>query len=455
MHLLSHRQGFRRLNPWLRLHAPASVDRPGQTSAWRPGQLELHTHIADDPQGTHHDSRIQILMLLLLIASAIVSQQPGGNTSTRKVSFQKIVLDREFRSEGVAIADVNRDRKMDVLAGNLWYEAPSWTPHEIAPVKSFDAAKGYSNSFVNYTADMNGDGWPDQILIDTPGIPPVVWRENPRGRATHWNEHKIVQNACNESPAFALLANAGKNPVLVFSIDDQQMVWLEAETRKNTNPAFITHQISEKFSSDRAKNNGVYRYSHGLGVGDLNGDARPDVIVRTGYWEAPNDPRAGPWKFVTTNLGADCAQMAIYDINGDGLNDVISSSAHNIGVWWHEQKKADDGRQVFVQHTIDNSFSQSHSLMLADINGDGLKDIVTGKRYWAHGPTGDVNPNDPAVLYWFELRRNKGAVNWIRHTIDEDSGVGTQFTVADMNGDKLPDVVTSNKKGVFVFLQMK
>ena len=59
----------------------------------------------------------------------------------------------------------------------------------------------------------------------------------------------------------------------------------------------------------------------------------------------------------------------------------------------------------FVQHTIDDSFSQSHALMLADINGDGLKDIVTGKRFWAHGPTGDVNPSDPAVVYWYELTR--------------------------------------------------
>ena len=51
--------------------------------------------------------------------------------------------------------------------------------------------------------------------------------------------------------------------------------------------------------------------------------------------------------------------------------------------------------------------SQMHALDLADINGDGLKDIVTGKRFWAHGPNGDVEPDAPAVLYWFELRRDK------------------------------------------------
>ena len=101
--------------------------------------------------------------------------------------------------------------------------------------------------------------------------------------------------------------------------------------------------------------------------------------------------------------------MYVYDFNGDGLPDVISSSAHNFGVWWYEQKKGASGPE-FVQHEIDRSFSQSHALVMADIKGDGQPDFVTGKRWWAHGPKGDVNPNDPAVLYWFEFKRQAGQV---------------------------------------------
>src|SRR5262245_21706374 len=93
----------------------------------------------------------------------------GSQKPAREVRFKKITLDREFRSEGVAVADVNRDGKTDVIAGNLWYEAPNWTAHEIQPVKQFDAAKGYSNSFVNFAADINNDGWNDQLRIDMPG----------------------------------------------------------------------------------------------------------------------------------------------------------------------------------------------------------------------------------------------------------------------------------------------
>jgi hypothetical protein len=146
--------------------------------------------------------------------------------------------------------------------------------------------------------------------------------------------------------------------------------------------------------------------------------------------------------------------MYTEDFDLDGDMDVISSSAHQVGVWWYEQTPGPDG-PTFKQHVIDDTFSQSHALMRTDVNGDGHPDFVTGKRWWAHGPNGDVNPNDPAVLVWYEFQRRNREVVWTRHEIDADSGVGTQFTVADMNGDRRPDLVIANKKGVFLFQQQQ
>jgi hypothetical protein len=159
----------------------------------------------------------------------------------------------------------------------------------------------------------------------------------------------------------------------------------------------------------------------------------------------------GSWTFHNVSFGPACAQMYAYDFDGDGDNDVLSSSAHAIGIWWHEQL----GDEKWQTHEIDNSFSQTHSLCLADINDDGLLDFVTGKRWWAHGPKGDVGADQPAVMCWFELQRENGKPVWTRHQFDHDSGVGTQFEVADVNGDKLLDVVTSNKKGVYYFEQVR
>jgi len=129
---------------------------------------------------------------------------------------------------------------------------------------------------------------------------------------------------------------------------------------------------------------------------------------------------------------------------------------------WFEQKKIGDDIS-FEEQTIlgrtpkDNNygivFSQLHAVDLVDMDGDGLKDIVTGKRYWAHGAHGDVDPNGAAVVYWFKLVRNADkSVDWLPYPIDNDSGVGTQVVAADVNGDKLPDIIVGNKKGTFVHI---
>ena len=89
------------------------------------------------------------------------------------------------------------------------------------------------------------------------------------------------------------------------------------------------------------------------------------------------------------------------------------------------------------------------------MNGDGLMDVITGKRFWAHGTDKDPEPNAPAVLYWFELMRGRAGSppRFVPHQIDDDSGVGTQVVARDVNGDGRVDVIVGNKKGTFVFTQ--
>jgi hypothetical protein len=166
-------------------------------------------------------------------------------------------------------------------------------------------------------------------------------------------------------------------------------------------------------------------------------------------------------------MGSGGAQIYVYDVDGDGLNDIITShQAHGYGLAWYKQgPKNDQGEATWTRNLIMNdkkqpnahgvTFSQLHAIDLVDMNGDGLKDIVTGKRYFAHGSRNDNDPLDPAVLYWFELKRNPAdkSVDWIPHKVDDDSGVGTQVMATDVSGDGKPDILVGNKKGAFVFIQ--
>jgi len=78
--------------------------------------------------------------LLALVTQGVNTPRSGAiaaDENKSPISWKKTVVDKKFRSEGVAIADVNKDGKMDILAGDIWYEAPDWKMHEIRKVGDY------------------------------------------------------------------------------------------------------------------------------------------------------------------------------------------------------------------------------------------------------------------------------------------------------------------------------
>jgi hypothetical protein len=402
--------------------------------------------------------RVFLLVGLVPLTLALASAADKTDQADEAISWKKTILDPVFRSEGVAVADVNHDGKIDVLNGEAWYEAPKWKRHEIQPLTKYDGEHGYSHSFACWADDINGDGWADLIVIDFPGNP-CYWLENPKGEEGHWKKHIIWHSACNETPQYVdLLGNGKRVLVMGFQPKGQDNMGQMAYFTPGEDPTALwqMHPISEPSAPGKVVP-GTHRFSHGLGIGDLNGDGLLDVICTNGWWERPTKVDDKPWKFHPANLGEACADMFAYDVDGDGKADVISSSAHKYGIWWYQQKPADSGGSpAFIRHDLfPHLVSETHAMHCVDINGDGLKDLVTGKRFWSHGH-GEPDADKPAMLYWLEAKRGgDGMVKFTPHVIDDDSGIGTQFVVADINGDKLPDVVVSNKKGTFVFEQQR
>lgn len=366
-------------------------------------------------------------------------------------TFTKQRLSDQFLSEGSAVGDFNKDGIKDVASGPYWYAGPELTSkHSIYPAKPFDP-NSYSDAFLMFAHDLNGDGFDDVVVVGWPGKE-GVWFQNP-GNDMPWTRHVVMDVVDNESAMFADLTGDGKPEMLC---NRGGFVGYYAAEWSDPSKAWTWKTISEKGK--------WHKYTHGIGQGDLNGDGRVDVLLREGWWEQPASLSGDPlWKFHAQEFsdGSDKgggAQMLVDDVDGDGRADVITSlKAHEWGLAWFQQQA--DGS--FKRHLIVGdkpeanpygvAFSQLHALALIDIDGDGLKDIITGKRWWAHGPKGDPNPNDPAVLYWFRREKSADGVVFVPHLVDDDSGVGCQVTVGDVTGDGKPDIVVGNKKGTAVF----
>ncbi len=374
------------------------------------------------------------------------------------IEWEKRHLDGVFYSEGACHGDFDRDGAVDLLSGPFLWLGPAFEKQvEIFSPKAFDP-QGYSDNFFNFPHDFNGDGWLDVLVIGFPGLD-SRWYENPGEAGGHWPVHLAMEKTDNESPAFIDLTGDGL-PEIVCSVDGT--LGYATPNPEHPEAPFTWHALSPENAVGG-------RFTHGLGVGDVNGDGRLDVLEKERWWEQPESLEGDPvWKshrFALGNPGG--AQMYVYDFDGDGDGDILTSlAAHAYGLAWFEQTGEGTDRSleqylITGKDPLENkyglAFSQMHAIAMADIDGDGVEDVVTGKRYWAHGGK-DPGGKDPAVLYWFRTVRNpegKGGVDFVPYQIDDDSGVGTEVKTGDLNGDGLLDIVVGNKKGTFIHFQKR
>lgn len=384
----------------------------------------------------------------MLFATLLTFALPQEPTPPPQVlHFSRQSLSAKFLCEGAAFGDLTGDGKPDLVAGPWWYEGPDFqVRHPLYPEKQFHRLH-YSDHFFAWIHDLDLDGRNDVFVVTFPGEK-AYWLRN-TGQKDLWTRYDVCDGVDNESPLFADVTGDGR-PELVCQNQDR-LGWFEADWREPQRPW--------QFHAVLAKGAGP-KFTHGLGAGDLNGDGRVDILRKEGWYEHPA-AADGAWTFhpVPFSPSYGGAQMLVTDVDGDGDQDVVTAlEAHGYGLYWFEQQPGG----AFVPHEILSAVpgrgntSELHALCLCDLDGDGLLDVVTGKRWWSHGPSKAQNrdgADDPAWLLGLLLRRDPTGARYQVTLLDADSGVGTQVAAGDVDGDGRADVVVANKRGTFVLRQ--
>jgi hypothetical protein len=394
----------------------------------------------------------------IMVKDLSVKTLPVEQSSTR---FRVQRINDMYYSWGCTAGDFNKDGHMDVVAGPWLYFGPDFTrSREIFLAVTTSPGTNFTETNCQYTFDFNKDGWPDILNGPIRGNLYI----NPGGESRRWSKYVVIPAIQSEITAFKDIDKDGQ-PELIYGADGA-LRFARPDATDATKP-WAVYDISEK----------GYVTAHGIGVGDINADGRMDIINPNGWWEQPAaGPTSGLWKYHPVALaryghratGVGGATMGVYDVNGDGLNDVVTSlNAHGFGLAWFEQKKEADGHIHFIQHMISDdyatpatnaggiAFSQIHGTTFEDINGDGITDLIAGKRYWSHLDTYlDPDPAGAPVIYYYRTVRDAnapGGAKFVPELIHNRSGVGSDVMAIDLNKDKKPDILSATDRGVFIF----
>lgn len=377
-------------------------------------------------------------MSRLLSLAVVFATMPAAAGPSPEIAFQKHTLDLG-RSETCAAADLNGDGILDIVSGEHWFEGPDYKRRKF---RSIPFRNNYNDNFSDLPVDVDGDGAVDIVSVSW-FQKQIAWWRNPGRARGEWKKQTVHQGLSVE---FALLVDMdgdGKRAEVLPQFggrDAGKTSWFAIEGSGEA-ARFVERRVRGE------------AHGHGIGAGDVNGDGRVDVLTPRGWLEAPRDPSKTPWEYhAEFRIEKAAGFLHVLDVDGDGLRDIVSSNAHDYGLFWLRQQAGPGGGRTWERRLIDDSWSQPHATTPADLTGDGRPEIVTGKRLYAHNGH-DAGGREPLGLYWYEYIDIGERREWVRHIVHYGGrvGGGMQIPVVDIDGDGDLDIAVGGKGGLFLF----
>ncbi len=362
-------------------------------------------------------------LTVLALAMAIVIVLPSASAKGMDAMFEHVIVDADGPENPHVkmVGDINGDGKDELVVASsaggplVWYDLADLSRHEIAP-----AGKWSCDARL---IDMDGDGDLDLVISEWYGENRMEWFENPLPdgdpAAGHWKRHEIGPPRAHDI-CVADMDGDGQLEIVTRQQDDpgaEIVVW------RRTGPEEWERRVLKCPAGE------------GLALCDLAGTGRLDIVIGGRWYETPKDLVAGQWQ---EHVFADWFPPAIVrvaDMSGDGRPDIVLTRSEGKGrLSWFEAPEDPRGR--WTEHVVDDSLDYAHSLVVCDLTGDGVPDIITAEMHQSERRRVLVYLNEGHGLTW---RREVASTRGCHGLCVADLGdAGKALVGANWSGDYQP-----------------